>query len=140
MKRIAIFAMLAVFVLLATPLLTTSAMAETVEDPIVVDTTGADWDYRVYGDANGNIFMVKSNFGQDDELQDFTDWDYRVYGDVIGGEWYGDVIDGEWHMFHNPHVDFIQPDTTPGSLHIILTSGPYGNIEVVATGNLYEEV
>ena len=68
MKRTAIIAILAAFVLMATPLLTTNATAEIVEDPIKIATTGADWDYRVYGDGNGNLVMIESNFGQDDEL------------------------------------------------------------------------
>ena len=84
MKRTAIFAMLAVFALLATPLLTTNANADTVEDPIVIDTTGADWDYRVYGDGNGNLVIEQFNFGQDDELQDFSIGDDTCLGVVYG--------------------------------------------------------
>ena len=132
MKKIAIFAMLAVCVLLATPLLTTNAMAAIDEREM---TTGADWDYRVYGDANGNILCVMI-----------------ANGDVIGGEWYGedgqttiqfggaypsDAVD--WSGDGPNQLIFSTSDTNPGSLHIILT-GPYGDIEAAGTGNLYEEI
>jgi len=61
MKRTAIIAMLVVFALFATPLWTTNAKAETIDDPVVIDTTGADWDYCIYGDANGYIIFATKN-------------------------------------------------------------------------------
>jgi hypothetical protein len=61
MKITAIIAMLVVFALFATPLWTTNAKAETIDDPVVIDTTGADWDYCIYGDANGYIIFATKN-------------------------------------------------------------------------------
>ncbi|MFO7618626.1 MAG: hypothetical protein R6W91_03090 [Thermoplasmata archaeon] len=97
MKIATIIAMLAAFALVATPLWTVNAAAETIEDPAVIDTTGADWDYRVYGDADGYIIMADRSteihygdygfymFGapSTNEVHG-ADWDYRVYGDANG--------------------------------------------------------
>ena len=184
MKRIAIFAMLAVCALLATPLLTTNAVAVIDEREM---TTGADWDYRVYNDGDGNVVIEMYNFGDDIEPARMggkialCSSDGNIYcvmfanGDVIGGEWYGgsypadavetlggwaDVTPEEgiaWGLTTDGNDDtepadmgwwgkcngytYVAPtDTNPGSLHIILTLGPYYNIEAAGTGNLYEEV
>ena len=74
--------LLAAFVLLATPLMITNATGVIDEREM---TTGADWDYRVYGDANGNRIIVRSNFGQDDELQDMDEGPHRIAVGDLGG-------------------------------------------------------
>ena len=147
MKRTAIFAMLAVFALLATPLLTTNASAVIDEREM---TTGADCGYFVYGDANGNMVCVSTD-----------------NGDVIGGEWYGGGDEVPFNICEeeqvyggaypadavemlgeepNQYPFIIFKDGSDGKTYTfvgeeITTFGTNENsYTILGTGNLYEEV